>query len=176
VLKERGLNGASVNAVMRAAGLTVGGFYGHFASKEELAGEALLHGIERSFARLTAGTSDLAPRPFLKELIRRYFTQLADDSLSDACPFTLMLPDVARADSAFRARFAAVTDALLAQVEGRFPAVPGMSQRDVAIAVFSALTGAVAMARVAATPSARERIAGATESLLARTFGGDAGG
>ena len=41
-----------------------------------------------------------------------------------------------------------------------------MARRDVALAVFSALSGAVAMARAAATPRARTRIAGATEALL----------
>lgn len=170
LLKDRGVDGASVDAVMRAAGLTVGGFYGHFASKEELAREALLYGVERSFARLTDGTEHLAPRPFLRELIRRYLAQLDDPALGKACPLTLLLPDVARGDNAFRERFAARTAALLAAIETRFPDVPGMSRRDVAIAVFSALAGTVTMARAAATPRARARIAGATEALLGQTF------
>ena len=173
LLKDRGVDGASVDAVMRAAGLTVGGFYGHFASKEELAREALLYGIEQSFARLTAGTEALDARAFVQTLIRRYLAQLDDAALGKACPLTLLLPDVARGDDAFREQFARRTAALLAQVEGRFPEVPGMSRRDVALAVFSALAGAVAMARAAATPRARSRIAGATEALLLRMFGVD---
>ena len=171
LLKGRGVDGASVDSVMPAAGLTVCGFYGHFASKEELACEALLYGIERSFARLIEGTAGLAPQPFLRELIRRYLAQLDDPALDQACPLTLLLPDVARGGDAFRERFAARTAALLAAIEMRFPEVPGMSRRDVAIAVFSALSGAVAMARAAATLRARSRIAGATEGLLGRMFG-----
>ena len=174
LLKDRGVEGASVDAVMRAAGLTVGGFYGHFDSKEALAREALLYGVERSFARLTEGTDDLEPRAFLRALIHRYFAQLDDPSLDDACPLTLLLPDVARGGDAFRTEFAMRTAALLAQVEDRLPDVPGMSRRDVALAVFSALSGAVAMARAAHTPRAQARIAGATEALLERTFGLDA--
>jgi len=174
VLKDRGVDGASVDAVMRAAGLTVGGFYAHFASKEELTREALLYGIERSFARLTEGAEHLGARPFLRELIRRYLAQLDDPALGKACPLTLLLPDVARGGDDFRERFATRTAALLAQVETRFPEVPGMAQRDVALAVFSALSGAVAMARAAATPRARARIAAATEALLVQMFGLDA--
>jgi TetR/AcrR family transcriptional repressor of nem operon len=174
LLKDRGVEGASVDAVMRAAGLTVGGFYGHFESKEALAREALLYGVERSFARLTEGTEGLGPQAFLRALIRRYFAQLDDPSLDDACPLTLLLPDVARGGDTFRAEFATRTAALLAQVENRLPDVPGMSRRDVALAVFSALSGAVGMARAAHTARARARIAGATEALLVRTFGLDA--
>ena len=174
LLKDRGVDGASVDAVMHAAGLTVGGFYGHFASKDELARETLLYGIEQSFARLTKDTEGLEPRAFLRELIRRYLAQLDDPALGKACPLTLLLPDVARGDATFREQFATRTAALLARVEGRFPEVAGMSRRDVALAVFSTLSGAVAMARASATPRARARIAGATEALLARTFGLDA--
>ena len=61
VIKDRGPEAATVEAVMRRAGLTVGGFYAHFASKEALAREALIAGMERSFERLTAGLEDATP-------------------------------------------------------------------------------------------------------------------
>src|ERR1700716_2997886 len=52
VIKDRGVERASVDAVMRGADLTVGGFYAHFDTKEHLAREALLFGLERSMERL----------------------------------------------------------------------------------------------------------------------------
>jgi len=171
LLKDRGAEGATVEAVMREAGLTVGGFYAHFPSKEALARESLLYGVEQSFARLTAGLDALDGPAFLRALVRRYLAQLEADSIDAACPLTLLLPDLARSDDACRGEFAVRTGALLAQVEARLPAVPGMAPRDVALAVFSALAGAVAMARAAPTPRGRARIAAATEALLARTFG-----
>src|SRR6266545_2899815 len=96
VMKERGARAASVEAVMRAAGLTVGGFYAHFESKEALAHEALLYGIERSFERLTSGLEGLDDRAWLREIIERYLAQLEDPALADGCPLTLSLPEVAR--------------------------------------------------------------------------------
>jgi len=171
LLKARGAEGASVDAVMREAGLTVGGFYAHFASKDDLTREALLYGVEASFGRLTRGLDHLDGRPFLAALIERYLAQACDATLGEACPLTLLLPEVARSDDAFRLRFAECTAALLAQVEGRFPVVPGMTRRDVALAVFAALSGAVAMARATPAPRAQARIAAATEALLARAFG-----
>ncbi|MCW5639544.1 MAG: helix-turn-helix transcriptional regulator, partial [Rubrivivax sp.] len=60
VMKDKGVASASVDAVMREAGLTVGGFYAHFPSKDALAQEALLAGLEASVGRLLA---HLAPVP-----------------------------------------------------------------------------------------------------------------
>jgi len=69
LLKREGVAGASVDAVMRAAGLTVGGFYAHFASKEDLARQALLYSVEQSFARMTQGLERLDDRAFLRTLM-----------------------------------------------------------------------------------------------------------
>jgi TetR/AcrR family transcriptional repressor of nem operon len=175
LLKRDGAEGASVEAVMRAAGLTVGGFYAHFASKEELAQQALLYGVEQSFARLTQGLEGADDHAFLRALIKRYLGQVDDPALEGACPLTLLLPEVARSDSTFRAEFATRTARLVQTVEARFPARAGLSRRETALAVFSALSGAVAMARAAATPRARQKIAHATQAFLFDTLGLDAG-
>ena len=74
ILKRDGIDGASVDAVMRAAGLTVGGFYAHFASKEDLAQQALLFAVEKTFARMTAGLDHVDDREFLRTLITRYLS------------------------------------------------------------------------------------------------------
>jgi len=171
LIKDRGTEAATVDAVMRRAGLTVGGFYAHFASKEALAREALIAGVERSFDTLTAGLADADPPTYARSLIDRYLAQLDSPELEAACPLTLLLPEVARADDAFRGEFAARTAALVARVEARLPAVDGMSSRDVALAVFAALSGAVAFARAAATPRGRKRIVSATRDALHRLLG-----
>ncbi len=168
LIKERGPQGASVEAVMREAGLTVGGFYAHFPSKEALLDEALIVGLERSLARLAAGLEDAPPPAFAAALVDRYLAQARDDGLERACPLTLLLPEVARADDAVRRRFAERTAAMVAGIEARLPAVPGMAPRDVALAMFASLAGAVAFARAAGTPRGRDRILAATRAGLAR--------
>ncbi len=166
LIKRRGADAATVAATMQAAGLTVGGFYAHFASKEELARESLLFGLDESFRRLTAGLDDLDDRAWLRALIRRYFAQLDVDALDDGCPLTLSLPEVARDDEAFRARFGAHAAMLVKALQHRFPAVAGMAPAEVALAVFAALSGAVALARAVARPHARPRVVAATEKML----------
>jgi TetR/AcrR family transcriptional regulator, transcriptional repressor for nem operon len=171
VIKHRGPEAATVEAVMRRAGLTVGGFYAHFESKEALAREALITGLERSFERLTAGLEEASPAEFARALIGRYLEQAESPDLEAACPLTLLLPEVARSEPAFRDAFAARSGELVARVEGRLPAVEGMSARDVALAVFASLAGAVSFARAASTPRGRRRIVDATSASLDRLLG-----
>jgi len=166
LIKERGAQAASVEAVMRAAGLTVGGFYAHFDSKDALTREALSYGIERSFGSLTAGLDDLDDRAWLRAVIKRYFAQLDDPQLALGCPMTLSLADVAREDVEQRTEFAARMGALVRSIQHRFPAMAGMSPMDVALAVFAALVGAVSLGRVVARPDARPRIIESTEKML----------
>lgn len=167
VMKERGIESATVEDVMREAGLTVGGFYAHFPSKEALAQESLIAGVERSFERLTAGLESLDDRAFVRALVRRYLQQVEDADLARACPMTLLLPEVARADDAFRVAFASRTAKLITAVAHRFPGADEAAKRAAAVATFAALAGAVAFARAAATPRARRRLTEATERLLA---------
>jgi TetR/AcrR family transcriptional repressor of nem operon len=172
VMKARGIAAASVEAVMREAGLTVGGFYAHFRSKEALAREALLYGLETSVERLLIslqGIDDPAERT--RTLIRNYLAQAQDPALDHACPLTLLLPDVARDDRDAQNAFAVRTGALLERIAVHFPQVPGMSRREAALAVYTSCVGAVALARAVAAPEARQRIVGTTEKMLLRLLG-----
>ena len=172
VIKARGIDGASVEAVMRDADLTVGGFYAHFASKEELAREALRFGLTRSMERLLTPLAAIDDdRAWLKALIHGYLGQTDDPSWAAACPLTVLLPDVARGGAGFQRAFGVQTGAFLDRIETRFPEVAGLSRRDVAAFVFSSCAGAVALARAIAAPRARERLLSATEGMLAEVLG-----
>lgn len=171
LIKRRGVDAATVAATMHAAGLTVGGFYAHFDSKEDLARESLLFGLDESFRRLTAGLDDLDDRAWLRALIGRYVAQLDTDGLDAACPLTLSLPEVARGGEAFRAEFGARAATLVKSIQHRFPAVAGMAPAEVALSVFAALSGAVALARAVARPHVRPRVVAATEKMLYAMLG-----
>jgi TetR/AcrR family transcriptional repressor of nem operon len=175
VMKERGVEAASVEAVMREAGLTVGGFYAHFPSKEALAHEALLAGMEASVDRLLATVARVTDRrERVRALIRAYLAQVEDPSLEQACPLTLMLPQVARSDPETRAAFAERTGVLLGRLAAHFPEVPGMSRREAALVVYTSCVGAVSIARAMPTPEVRQRIVATTERMLVRVLALDA--
>jgi TetR/AcrR family transcriptional repressor of nem operon len=172
VMKARGVEAATVDAVMREAGLTVGGFYAHFPSKDALAQEALLAGLEASVDRLLASLVAVPDgTAWVRALIRRYLAQADDASLERACPLTLFLPDVARGSREFKNAFAARTGALLDRIAAHFPVVPGMVPREAALAVYTTCVGAVVLARAVAAPDARTRILATTEKTLVRALG-----
>jgi TetR/AcrR family transcriptional repressor of nem operon len=167
LLKERGLQAVSIAAVMKAAGLTVGGFYGHFVSKRDLKRETLLYSLDASVDRLFASLASITDdRAWLVALIHRYLQPGAASDLASASPLTLLLAEVARGGPEFQTAFSERTGALLNHVAHRFPAVAGLSPREVAIAVFASCAGAVAFATTIPAPHARARVLSATETML----------
>ena len=176
LLKERGTHAASIDAVMKGAGLTVGGFYAHFDSKDELERETLVYGLEASMDRLLAPLEGIGDdRAWVRALIHQYLHQVDEPGLAGACPLTLLLPEVTRGGPEFQAAFSERTGALLHRVAHRFPPAAGLSPREVAIAVFASCAGAVAFARTIPAPRARERVLDATEKMLRAAFGLDDG-
>ena len=171
LMKAQGIGAASVEEVMRGAGLTVGGFYAHFASKEDLAAETLLFGLEQSFERMIRSLDGLAGKAWVRAMIRRYLAQADDEALERACPMTLLLGDVARADDERKRRFAAVTSAMLDRVAPHFPPCDGLAPRQVALATYAALVGAVGFARTSPSRSARHAIMQSCETMLCRWLG-----
>ncbi len=177
LIKEKGVGAASVEAVMGAAGLTVGGFYAHFPSKEALAREALLYGLDASVERMLARLGGIAdPAARARALIRGYLAQAEDPDLGHACPMTLLLPEVTRAGRDAQNAFARRTGALLERIAALFPDVPGMAQRDAVLAVYASCAGAVTIARALPSAEARHRVLAATERMLLQGLGlGEAG-
>jgi len=169
VFKEVGIEGASVDAIMREAGLTVGGFYGHFESKRELAREAVCSGLERSMERLLTPLESMADdKAWLKALIRGYLQQIDGAALGTACPLTLMLPEIARGGTEFQRAFGEKTRAILDRITPRFPEMGGRSRRETAVFVFASCAGAISLARAIGAPRARERVIAATEAMLSQ--------
>ena len=174
LLKERGAEGASLAEVMHAAGLTVGAFYAHFASKQSLEEETILYGIGASMDRLLAPLDAIdGDRCWLRSLIHGFLSELDDAGLGDANSMTLVLPDVARGSAALKCAFSERTAALLDRVAPRFPAVGGLTAREAAIAAFATLVGAVSLARTIPAAQARARVRRATEAFLAAALGID---
>src|SRR5690606_3229066 len=99
--RERGFDGISIAEIMKAAGLTHGGFYGQFASKEELVGEAVGQGFETSRRRWQQVLTRGGDKP-LAALADFYLSAAHRDQPADGCVLAALASDAARSGPGLR--------------------------------------------------------------------------
>lgn len=163
LFRDKGLDGVGVDAIMKEAGLTHGGFYGHFASKDALAAEATQHAIERSRAWQERVTS-------LGHLAAAYLSPRHRADRANGCPVAALSGDFARRGASQRrvltAGIARQIDRIVELLKRGTPA----GRRRHAIAAYAGMVGALTLARAVDDPAfAQEILAVATE-----TFGKEA--
>ena len=170
VLRLKGPEAVSVVEVMREAGLTHGGFYAHFKSKDALLVEAL-EAIFRN-ARLKYGQqiAGLPPRHALASFVDSYVSATHRDHPEAGCALTALNSDLPRQSQAVREAFDRGTKAMIAwfarTIEKAGIATEG---EGLAAAVVSAMVGAVAISRTIADPKLADEILASTrESIKAR--------
>ena len=144
LFREHGYDGISVADIMKRAGLTHGGFYGHFASKEDLAAEITLRVLAREgwLERLT-GKHD----PALADVVRGYLSTRHRDDPGHGCVFAALGSDAARQPRTVRRAF---TEGLRIRLEALLALIPGRSatkRRQRALATLATLVGAMVLSR-----------------------------
>src|SRR5215470_1737691 len=97
-VRAEGLNGAGVSAVMQDAGLTHGGFYKHFASKDDLLLESLGEGFREIEDTLVHAAKQSAPREAWKAIVKTYLSLELCEHPERGCPLAALSPELARAD------------------------------------------------------------------------------
>jgi TetR/AcrR family transcriptional repressor of nem operon len=146
LFRERGFEGIGVADLMKEAGLTHGGFYGHFSSKDDLIAEASARALTRSLA-LFSNLSDQAAGDPLSAVAHAYLTSKHRDDPGTGCLLAAVGSDVSRQGPAVRR---AVTDHIRSAVELLTKLVPSRSRaarRQKAISTYATLVGAMVMAR-----------------------------
>ena len=131
---------------MKAAGLTHGGFYGHFASKDALAAEACGKAFGDTIERLETGR-DQAGRD-LGRYVENYLSEAHRTRRDIGCPIAALATEVPRQDAGIQASYAEGIDRFIDTLAARFPALAASEgDRGRAILVISALVGGLALAR-----------------------------
>jgi TetR/AcrR family transcriptional repressor of nem operon len=165
-IRAAGLAAINVAELMRAAGLTHGGFYRHFGSREELVGKAL----ERAFIDGRARASAVKPEgavASLRGFVRGYLSKSHRDTPERGCAMAALAGDIVRADAAAKALLA---EHLQASVDAIAPTLdepdPARAQRQ-ALAVMSTLVGALTLARAVNDPRLSDALlASARDAVL----------
>ena len=144
--REQGLEGIGIADVMKEAGLTVGGFYKHFGSRDELVAEAMASSVGTWRRRAQAAAGGGRPLSY-NELVGDYLTEAHRDHPGTGCIFAALSGDIARSGRRTRAL---ATDRVRSNIEVLTKALGGKDTRAArsrAILTFSALVGAMALAR-----------------------------
>ena len=173
--REDGFAGAGVDDVMAAAGLTAGGFYAHFASKEALLAEALAAGPGHPGERLAAGLDGVAGAPFLREVVRRYLSRSHRDDVAGGCALPALAAEVARQGPEARAAFEAYLRQLVERLAPRVPEGPGLSPAERVLATAALAAGGIMLARAVADPDLSDRILRACRRLAVPELAEEAG-
>jgi TetR/AcrR family transcriptional repressor of nem operon len=151
--RERGLNDVSIVELMTAAGLTHGGFYAHFASKEELAVEVVKHGLDESrqfLERWGGGAADA--QAALKVIISNYLSAVHRDNPGSGCPLPILGPEITRGGAGIQGALTAKLKELV-DIMGRFAPRGDARKRDAqAIGLLAGIVGAMLLARATNDP------------------------
>jgi TetR/AcrR family transcriptional repressor of nem operon len=169
LFRERGFDKVSVAELMAAAGLTHGGFYGHFGSKEELAGEACRWAFDRSAERWKKRIADKADRGEARAaLTDGYLSTQSRRGPAGSCPATSLVTDVARssADAPIRAAYVSGLEELLSILAGVQETGATRGDREAALADFATMVGGLILAKATqGDPMSDEILAAARRRL-----------
>lgn len=169
LFRERGLHGISVVDVMAAAGLTHGGFYGHFDSKEALAREASERAFkqvgERWKQRSATGESKASAR---KALIEPYLSAESRDNPGESCPVVAFAGDMCHesAESGLREPFLEGLNRLLDSFGKLMDSDDASENRQQALAQYSMMVGALTLARATRGEALSDEILEAARQFL----------
>ena len=146
-VRAKGPGGVAVAGLMARAGLTHGGFYAHFPSKDALVAEAVDVMFADARARAAALDSADDPRAALRDYVRFYLSPAHRDGRDRGCPLPALAGDIARSPGAAGARFADGISGLAARLADLL-ARAGVEQADAeGNALLAQLVGAVSLAR-----------------------------
>lgn len=163
------MTGAAVSAVMHDTGLTHGGFYKYFENKDELLREALHAGFEEIADTLTHAAEKSRPGEEWKAIVNVYLRPEMCEHPERGCPLPALAPELARLQPAMKGQ---VVAELVKYRDRLLPFMPGQRAADkesAFFAIFSTMTGAIAIARLLPAP-ARGRMLASTREFLLRSF------
>lgn len=159
-IRQDGLDAVSVGTLMRSVGLTHGGFYGHFESREALLAEALERALQEGEAKAGAQTSGVTPR--YASIVRGYLSRTHRDARDSGCAIAALGADVAREGAGLRE---VMTSHVEMSIDTMATALGGDEDR--AIMAVSAMVGALMLSRVVADPARSDAILRTVRSQLA---------
>jgi TetR/AcrR family transcriptional regulator, transcriptional repressor for nem operon len=160
-LREKGAHGIGVADLMKDAGLTHGGFYAHFDSREALVIEAFAHAMDRSTERWRKLGEQTVPDKRLATIVESYLTPVHRDDPGHGCAVPALSAEIARESPRTRKAFATKLEEMIDMLAAQIPDASPKAARKQAMAVIATMMGTMVLARVAGNGEFSEEILGA---------------
>jgi len=166
LFREKGVDGVGIDAIMSGAGLTHGGFYGHFASKDDLVAEAVARALEHAVEQ----QSDYAD---LSDLVAGYLSERHLADRTGGCAIAALGADLARQGDGARRNLTAHVRAQIERFVRLLKNGPKARRRRRAIATLAGMVGALTLARAVDDPALSREILAAARDTTEKTLSTD---
>ena len=168
-LREKGAHGIGVADLMKEAGLTHGGFYAHFDSREALVIEAMEHIMQRSTERWRKLGEQAPPEKRLATIVDSYLNSAHRDDPGHGCAVPTLGAEMARESPKTRKAFATKLEQMIDMLASLIPDLPPKAARKHAMATIATMMGTLVMARIAGNSEFSDEIlAAGREAILNR--------
>jgi TetR/AcrR family transcriptional regulator, transcriptional repressor for nem operon len=170
-IREHGGDTSGIGTVMKKAGLTKGGFYRHFASKDDLFVEALARAFDEMGNGMLEAARSAPEGQALRAIIERYLSAGHANSPGMGCVLAALGPELARKPLSVRKRIEAVREAYR---ERLLPFVPGQTRKEKLTKfqlLFPSMAGVLTSVRMTLSPEKREQMLIEARSFFIKRFG-----
>jgi TetR/AcrR family transcriptional repressor of nem operon len=150
-LREGGAASLGVAELMKDAGLTHGGFYAHFASRDALISEAFAHAMQQATGRWRKRAEQAPEGKRLASIVNGYLSTEHRDDAGNGCALPSLGVEASRANPKIRKAFTNKLEEMVEVIAEQFHDLPPKAARREAIAVVSTMMGAMILARTAGT-------------------------
>ena len=165
LFRERGIDGIGVADLMKAAGLTHGGFYGHFKSKEDLVAQACARAVLRMRQNWTNVIEQTAGDP-VEALAATYLTPKHRDATGRGCPMAAIGSEIARQGPQVRRAFTGELRPFLDYLSRSIHGNSNLARRQKALATYASLVGALIVSRAVDDPDLSNEILSAVATTM----------
>jgi TetR/AcrR family transcriptional repressor of nem operon len=170
-LREKGAHGVGVADLMKEAGLTHGGFYAHFDSREALVIEAFAYAMDRSIEHWRKTVAELPTEKRLSAIVESYLTTVHRDDPGRGCAVPTLGTEIAREGPKARKAFAAKLEQMIDLIADQIADMPRKAARKQASATLATMMGALILSRIAGNGEFSEDILTAGREAALRRSG-----
>jgi TetR/AcrR family transcriptional repressor of nem operon len=165
-LRERGAHGIGVADLMKEAGLTHGGFYAHFPSREALVVEAFAYAMDRAAARWQRQAEDTPADKRFAAIIESYLSPAHRDNPGTGCAVPALAAEIAREGSKTRKVFGEKLERMIDRLAEQLPGRSRKAAREQALASLATMVGALILARAGGGELSDEILTASRRALL----------